>query len=186
MFLYIFGRNGLLCATQAGAPAWILLPATVPVGRYTYVSRPLRIKTDRPTSLCPLSPTQYVQRAKIPPKIRFKKFGKITDYIFMLATVWQILNMKPMHWPETEIILRNSWNHFEWTYFLADLSHLKTTVPHSYCLAYPYYCFPNSIETVQTYYYAYVLQLAHCLIYCMGDCKTCIVSPLNSHAYHLH
>ena len=43
---------------------------------------------------------------KNPPKIRLKKSGDLLILI-MPATVWQILNLKCMQWPETEIMLYN-------------------------------------------------------------------------------
>ena len=43
--------------------------------------------------------------SKNPPKIKFRKFVKLTHYLVILmpATLWQILNMKCMQWPETLI-----------------------------------------------------------------------------------
>ena len=43
---------------------------------------------------------------KNPPNIRFEKFVKLIDHIYACnAMVWQILNMKKIQWPETEIML---------------------------------------------------------------------------------
>ena len=49
----------------------------------------------------PRTYTQWDQIAKIHQKLRYKKVVKLTDHC---ASVWQILNMKWIRWPETEIM----------------------------------------------------------------------------------
>ena len=59
---------------------------------------------------------------KNPPKIRFKQNSWNWQVTVMPATVWQILNMKGMQWPEIlwscrNLLGKNSWNHIKCSYF---------------------------------------------------------------------
>ena len=51
--------------------------------------------------------------------------------ILVPATIWQVLNMKTTQRPEMEVmsmptlVRKNSWNHFEGTYFWRVFSHLE-------------------------------------------------------------
>ena len=57
-----------------------------------------------------------------------KNLGKMTMLILPLTTVWQILNIRRVQLPETEMMLicwNNSWNHSKWTYFVAGFTNLS-------------------------------------------------------------
>ena len=58
---------------------------------------------------------------KNPQKIRLTKFVKLTLLTYWPASIWQILNIARMQWPETEASWI-CWNHFGGTYFRCVLA----------------------------------------------------------------
>ena len=73
----------------------------------------------------------WVKRQK-PAKNETQKVREIDgSYLSILAVIWQVLNMKTTQRPEMEVmsmptlVRKNSWNHFEGTYFWRVFSHLE-------------------------------------------------------------
>ena len=73
-----------------------------------------------------LSAPRLCQTSKNLPKIRLKNLWN-WRVILVPATIWQVLNMKCMEWPETEAfwIYRNFVKSFHVNLFLAGFTHLR-------------------------------------------------------------